>query len=217
MAAVAPPASADDPPSSSSVPAAASSCTPGFWKNHEDSWTDLAPDELAETVFAAIAGFEIDDETLVEALGGGGGPGDDGAAEILLRAAVAALLNASAPDSGYSMDADELVAAVNTALAADRDAMLALADELDQLNNAGDCLAGSADRPDDDLAGQGEASSVEVLVGPPEGVPAGPPAGVPAGPPSSVPVGPPEGVPSGPPAGVPAGPPEDVPAGPPAG
>jgi hypothetical protein len=181
------PVSADDPPtsSSSSVPAPTSSCTPGFWKNHADSWGDtaFAPDELAATVFTGIAGFELDDETLLESLGGGGGPGDDGAAETLVRAAIAALLNASASDSGFSMTTDELVAAVNTAPTADRDAMLALADELDELNNAGDCLAGDADAPDDDVAGQAEASSIEVLAGPPSAVPAGPPADVPAGPP----------------------------------
>jgi hypothetical protein len=202
------PVSADDPPSSSSVPRPTSSCTPGFWKNHEDSWDDtgLAPDELATSVFTGIAGFELDEETLLESLGGGGGSGDDGAAEILLRAAVAALLNASTPDSGFSMTTDELVAAVNVALAADRDAMLALADELDQLNNAGDCLVGGADTPED-VAGQAGASSVELLVGPPSEVPAGPPNGVPVGPLDGVPAGPPDGVPAGPPEGVPAGPP----------
>jgi hypothetical protein len=233
-AAFASPIAADGPPSSDSSTtsvAPGSACTPGFWKNHEDGWGDtgFSPDEIADAVFAGAAGFELDAETLLESLAGGGGPGADGAAQILLRAAVASLLNAGTPDGGFSMSTDELIAAVNAALdSGDRATMLALAGDLDGLNNAGDCMDAVDHSDDGDLATSAAVLAVEIAAGPPSSVPVGPPASVPvgppdgAGPPESVPVGPPDGagppenVPAGPPDGVPATPPSSVPVGPPA-
>jgi hypothetical protein len=80
----------------------------------------------------------LDDTTLLDALSLRGGPGTRGAAEILLRAAVASLLNAAHPDIDYPRTTAEIIADVNAALASlDRATILALARELDADNNLG--------------------------------------------------------------------------------
>ncbi|HSK17625.1 MAG TPA: hypothetical protein VK912_00685 [Longimicrobiales bacterium] len=115
-------------------------CTPGYWKNHEASWaaTGYSPAQLAGSVFALGGYPTLASNTLLESLSNKGGPGADGAASILIRAAVAALLNASSPDVDYTMTAAEIIAAVDAALASnDRETMLSLAADLDYDNNLG--------------------------------------------------------------------------------
>jgi hypothetical protein len=116
-------------------------CTPGYWKNHTDSWppTGYSPSQMVKTVFASVQTFypTLDNATLWQALGFAGGPGGEGAAEILLRAAVAALLNASHPDIAYPRMEASVIADTNNALLQNRDAMLALAAALDADNNRG--------------------------------------------------------------------------------
>jgi len=115
-------------------------CTPGYWKNHPDSWgpTGFATGATLESVFDVPNGFGLDATTLLQALDLGGGPGAQGGAQILLRAAVAALLNAAHPDVDYAQSSAAVIAAVNAALASgDRDTMLTLATTLDNQNNAG--------------------------------------------------------------------------------
>jgi uncharacterized repeat protein (TIGR01451 family) len=116
-------------------------CTPGYWKNHTDSWppTGYATGDKVKDVFADAGGFPTQgNATLLEALGFSGGPGVDGAAEILLRAGVAALLNASHPSVAYPRTPAQVLSAVNAALAShDRDTMLAIAAALDADNNLG--------------------------------------------------------------------------------
>ena len=74
----------------------------------------------------------------MQALNFGGGSGNCGAAQILLRASVAALLNAADGDIAYPMDVGEVISAVNAALAScNRTCILALATELDMYNNYG--------------------------------------------------------------------------------
>ena len=112
-------------------------CTPGYWKNHLDSWvpTGYAPGDLVSSVFT---GTLFGTATLHQALSFGGGPGVAGAQQILLRAAVAGLLNASHPDVAYTTSATDLIDAVNAAIASgDRDTMLALAADIDADNNLG--------------------------------------------------------------------------------
>jgi hypothetical protein len=76
--------------------------------------------------------------TLLAALGFAGGSGVEGAAEILLRAAVAALLNASHPNVAYPRAEASVISEVNSALASsNRDTMLSLAASLDADNNLG--------------------------------------------------------------------------------
>ena len=83
--------------------------------------------------------------SLADALEFAGGPGVDGAKLILLRAGVAALLNASHPGIDYPMSAAEVTSAVEAALASDnRDTMLDLAEELDAMND-GACVIGAGE------------------------------------------------------------------------
>jgi uncharacterized repeat protein (TIGR01451 family) len=109
--AVADPSVCDDDEDSASYTGLYWAFTPGFWKNHADDtsdkypwkWTDYSPDVLVGTVFDSE--FLQDrprgdaqtfaEKTLVGALSLKGGRGIEGAKGNLLRAAVAALLNAS--------------------------------------------------------------------------------------------------------------------------
>ena len=115
-------------------------CTPGYWKveQHHDSWvpTGYEPTDNLQDVF----GPDAFDDTLLDALNYGGGPGVDGAKMILLRAAVATLLNATHPDNDFGQTEQQVLDNVAERLASgDRDYMLALAAFYDERNNAG-CL-----------------------------------------------------------------------------
>lgn len=113
-------------------------CTPGYWKNHTDSWVGYTTGQTAGSVFA-LGGFStLASRTLLKTLDGGGGTGTLGAAKILLRAATAALLNAANPGVDYTLTASDIVTQVNAALASnDRATMLTLATSLDRDNNLG--------------------------------------------------------------------------------
>jgi hypothetical protein len=116
-------------------------CTPGFWKTHPTTavWgpTGYSPDQTVESVFNVPDTYGLDSKTLLQALAFDGGPGAKGAAKILLRAGVAALLNDAHPSIGYAYSGD-VINDVNAALATgSRSAMLALATQLDALNNSG--------------------------------------------------------------------------------
>lgn len=116
-------------------------CTPGYWKNHTDSWagTGYSPGQTTGSVFSGASAFpSLASQSLLQSLQGGGGPGTLGAAKILLRAAVAALLNAAHPDIDYPRTTAEILMDVNSALTSNnRSTMLALASELDSDNNLG--------------------------------------------------------------------------------
>jgi hypothetical protein len=115
-------------------------CTPGYWKNHTGSWagTGFSPGQTAGSVFS-LGGFpSLANQTLLQTLQGGGGPGTLGAARILLRAAVAALLNAAHSGVDYPRTASSIISDVNAALASNnRNTMLNLATALDRDNNLG--------------------------------------------------------------------------------
>lgn len=119
-------------------------CTPGYWKNHTSNWQEYTPSTKVKfnfTIPASLASF-VGNETFLQALQGGGGPGVNGAVTILLRAAVAADLNAAHEGVGYPyrrfVEPFQIQAQVNAALASlDRDTMLALATVLDDANNLG--------------------------------------------------------------------------------
>lgn len=116
-------------------------CTPGYWKNHTDSWADTGytPGQTVGSVFSGASAFpSLASQTLLQALQGGGGPGTLGAAKILLRAATAALLNAANSGVDYTRTTAEILTDVNAALTSNsRDTMLVLASELDGDNNLG--------------------------------------------------------------------------------
>jgi hypothetical protein len=133
-----PTTTAPPPPPPPPPPPGDEGCTPGFWKQdqHFDSWTGFSPSDTLESVFDVPDSLGLDSTTLLQALNFGGGPGVQGGAEILLRAGVAALLNAASPDVDYPLTTAEVITAVNAALASgDRDTMLDLAAELDANNN----------------------------------------------------------------------------------
>jgi hypothetical protein len=112
-------------------------CTPGYWKNHTDSWEGYAPSQSLSSVFAATPA-QYASTTLLQGLSFNGGNGVDGASRILLRAAVAAVLNAANDDVDYRYTTAEITAQVDAALASgDRARILALAADLDAANNGG--------------------------------------------------------------------------------
>lgn len=122
-------------------PTGTAGCTPGYWKNHTDSWTGTgySPAQSTGSVFSGASAFpSLASQSLLISLQGGGGPGTLGAAKILLRAAVAALLNAAHSGVDYPRTTAEILADVNAALTSNnRDTMLALASGLDSDNNLG--------------------------------------------------------------------------------
>lgn len=126
----------------------AKGCTPGYWKNHPASWppTGYSTGQSLNSVFVFPAGLaSIGTSTLSQALDFPGGSGVDGAARILLRVAVAAVLNAAHPGVAYPDSAASVIASVNAAMAGgSRDSMLALATRLDAQNNLGCPLNGVA-------------------------------------------------------------------------
>lgn len=113
-------------------------CSHGFWKNHPIEWqTGYAPSDLLITYFSYIP-VELQSDDLETALEYGGGKDFIGAARILLRNAVASLLNAADPDIYFPLTQQEVIAAVNDALKGqDRATALSLEEYLDGLNNLG--------------------------------------------------------------------------------
>jgi hypothetical protein len=128
-------------------------CTPGYWKNHTTSWQEYTTTYKLGNLWtfpASLSSFGSED--MLTALNGGGGPGLNGATTILVRAAVAAYLNAAHDSIGYPLRrslpspfepwasdprfANGIRGAVNDALASlDRGTILALATTLDNTNN----------------------------------------------------------------------------------
>ena len=114
-------------------------CTPGFWKNKLSEWRYL------RTWWKIYGIFTIPDRLkslrnydLLEILSFKGGRGIEGAARILLKHAVAALLNAIHKDITYPLAQSEIIQSVNAALASlKRSTMLSLKDTLDYYNNLG--------------------------------------------------------------------------------
>ena len=115
-------------------------CTPGYWKNHTDSWPAGFTTDTEIGDICGLGSVDLNDkageDTLLEALNYKGGSGIDGARRILLRAAVAAALNAAATDC-YPLECCCIQERVHAVWDGSRDEILALATELDGYNNAG--------------------------------------------------------------------------------
>jgi hypothetical protein len=128
------------PPPPPPPPPAGEGCTPGYWKNHLDAWapSGYSPNQALSTVLSPGGLGTLSSKTLLQALGFGGGSTLTAKKQILLRAAVASLLNAAHPDVDFGQTAAEVIAAVNAALASNNaTTILALATKLDRANNAG--------------------------------------------------------------------------------
>lgn len=107
-------------------------CTPGFWKNHTEVWQGYTTDQTIGSVFTS-ADEPYASMTLLDGLSLQGGSDLAGASEILLRAAIAFVLN-EYPDTPASK-----IAAVNAALdSGNRNRIIRLATKLDVINN-GEC------------------------------------------------------------------------------
>ncbi len=117
-------------------------CTLGYWKNHLAFWpapydpTDILGDVFALGPFVNLNGDNVPNDSLLDALYYPGGPGPAGGAQILLKQAVAALLNAA---SGfYPLTTAQVIGMVNSALATgNRSTMVTLASSLEKLNSLG--------------------------------------------------------------------------------
>lgn len=124
--------------------------TPGFWKNKGAKVGWPSPYETSDTLLKAGFVLPVDpmndnskrpvnwDDSLLVALNYKGGDGVSGMAQTLLRAAVAALLNAAEVNITYPLTEVEVLEQVNATLATeDRTIMEDLKDELDYYNNLG--------------------------------------------------------------------------------
>jgi hypothetical protein len=109
----------------------------GYWKNHPADWpAPYTPSQTLGSVFASSAAYGLDEDTLGAALSFKGKNALTGKARILLRQAVAALLNAAHPNINYPLTVAQVIAPVNAALdSGDADVMLELEGILDDYNN----------------------------------------------------------------------------------
>jgi hypothetical protein len=106
-------------------------CTPGYWKNHLDSWQGFSPSANFDTVFGlGTPGMFTPNRTLLQALQNGGGQFDK-----LGRHATAALLNAAHSGVDFGMTTAQVISAVQAAFAAGN--AEPLAGNLALLNEAG--------------------------------------------------------------------------------
>jgi hypothetical protein len=109
-------------------------CTPGFWKNHTEAWVGYDPNQSIGSVFSA-APAPYDSMSLLDGLSLQGGPDLAGKTEILLRAAIAGLLNRDFPAPQKFIDR------VNAKImSGDETKIINYATKLDNQNN-GDCTA----------------------------------------------------------------------------
>ena len=122
-------------------------CTPGYWKQeqHFGSWTaPYTPATNLRDVFVTTPAELIPDDTFLEALNYNGGPGVEGATQILLRAAVAALLNASSPDVSFPVSVGHVInTTIDRVESQYRPTILTRAAYFDSINNLG-CPLGVA-------------------------------------------------------------------------
>jgi hypothetical protein len=119
--------------------------TPGFWKNHLDEWVGYSPDQLLSEIFEIpdkpLWDLLIGSKTLLEALNFHGGPLVFGKARILLRAAVAGLLNAAHPDVYYLYKDYDIFWLVNYPLKiANKNKMIINKDKIEAQNELGSDL-----------------------------------------------------------------------------
>jgi len=129
-------------------------CTPGYWKveQHWDSWpAPWSPSGALSAMFSGVTNppyavsvvtfpdgtsVLMGSATQVQALHFQGGDSVPEKAEILLRAAVAAVLNADSPGVNFPWTSAQVISAVNAALASqDATTIINLANQLDGDNN----------------------------------------------------------------------------------
>ncbi|MFT5051631.1 MAG: hypothetical protein ACI8QZ_003050 [Chlamydiales bacterium] len=124
----------------------------GYWKNHLDAWHGtvdylgdfggipilkaILPTQALSYHFFAATPYGLGGVTMEEALQFNRGSGATGAARVLLKQAVAALLNAAHPNVNYPLTIHEVIDDVDAALASgSRSTIINLAKLLDDYNN----------------------------------------------------------------------------------
>jgi hypothetical protein len=118
-------------------------CTPGYWKNHPDAWlfTPFREHYRISSVFSRTGSApygRIGRATLAQGLMFDGGDTVVDKAKILLRAAIASMLNASHDGVYFSTKQAWIVSEVNAALdSQDPGRIIGLATYLDNENNRG--------------------------------------------------------------------------------
>jgi hypothetical protein len=116
-------------------------CEAAYWLDRRREWrrTGFAPGDRIEDVFARASVYSsVASESLEDALEFVGGDGIEGSAELLLRAGAASLLSAAHPRVSSPRTAEDVIAAVDEALASlDRDTIRELAEELAEENLLG--------------------------------------------------------------------------------
>jgi hypothetical protein len=133
------------------VPGGGEGCTPGAWKNRlrhigAGDETEFEFNTPVKDVWPAAEAY-LGDDTLLRALNYGGGSSFGEKVQILLRAATAAVLNASHPGVDYDLTVAQIKAAGNAAiLSGDKDTVIDLAEALDDFNNQG-CDITSGNNP----------------------------------------------------------------------
>jgi hypothetical protein len=129
----------DDPVHYFGKPTGGEGCTPGYWKNHTDSWQSFSTNQKVQSVFAQASIYPtLGNSTLVQALAFQGGSDLTGVAGNLLRAATASLLNSAHNGVDFPWFTSQVIQEVNSALSSkNRDTILALASALDKDNNLG--------------------------------------------------------------------------------
>jgi hypothetical protein len=110
----------------------------GYWKSHTEDWTDYSPSDTLESVFDIPDSFGLDSYTLDQALDFHGGDTVAEKAQILLRNAVASVLNAAHPNINYPLTLAEVIEEVNAAVATENAATMGVLEAiLDGYNNLG--------------------------------------------------------------------------------
>ena len=112
-------------------------CSHGYWKNHLTEWPASYPaNTTLGDVFQMGPFGALGNVPLTDALKFKGGETNQGKAQILLRNAVAALLNSAKVEITYGWTTAEVVSLVNDALASnDGETMLSLEKQLDAANH----------------------------------------------------------------------------------
>jgi hypothetical protein len=124
----------------SSNPPGGQGCTPGYWKNHLDEWAapGYSPDRKLKTIFGSELLGDVGQDTMLDALSYKGGPTLVDAQKILLRHAVAGILNRHHPELSYALSIPFIVDGTTAALDTnDRDAILAHKDAIEAQNELG--------------------------------------------------------------------------------
>jgi hypothetical protein len=110
-------------------------CTLGFWKNHLANWagTGYTTGTTLGSVFTGTG--TSSGSTFLQALSFKGGPAIQDAKNLLLKQAVAALLDAGTSGMNYPLTQAAIILEVNAALAGDRNTILAEATKLEGFNS----------------------------------------------------------------------------------